>query len=82
MDKFTADSEKARAEILKGLENLVKVHKNSPNSYLLQVFLESKRQEIINIFSKATTAEKNKLYSIIQIIDIANLNKYKTQLDK
>ncbi|MCB0736575.1 MAG: DUF4835 family protein [Bacteroidetes bacterium] len=81
LDQFTTDSEAARAIILTSLESLTKVHENSPNSYLLQIFMESKRQEIINIFSKATTTEKKKLYQIMGVIDIANVSKYKTQLE-
>lgn len=81
LDLMTQDSETARSTILTSLQNLKKVHQNSPNSHLLQVFLESKRQEIINIFTKATTTEKKALYDLVQILDVANLSKYKTQLE-
>ena len=80
MDSFTEDVEQGRAIVLKSLESLMEVHRNSPNSYLLQVFLESKRQEIISIFSKATTIEKNKLIKLMETIDIANSSKYRTSL--
>lgn len=80
MDKFTQDGEATRKEILKSLKMLVEVHKNQPNSHLMQVYMTTKRQEIIGIFSKANTSEKNELYSIIEVVDIANVSRYKTKL--
>lgn len=81
MDKFTEDMEVGRASVLQNLEGLMKVHRNSPNSFLLQVFVQSKRLEIIDIFSKANQEEKNRLLTLVESIDIANISKYREGLD-
>ena len=81
MDKFTEDMEAGRAVVLENLESLMKVHRNSPNSFLLQVFVQTKRLEIIDIFSKANQTEKNRLLTLVESIDIANISKYREGLD-
>lgn len=81
MDRFTEDMESGRATVLENLESLLKVHRNSPNSFLLQVFVQSKRLEIIDIFSKANQTEKNRLLTLVESIDIANISKYREGLN-
>lgn len=76
LDNFTENMETGRSKVLAALEALLKVHKNQPNSYLLQVFLEAKRQEIINIFKNGNQTEKNTLLTLVESIDVANLSKY------
>ena len=77
-DTFTENMETGRAMVLESLEDLLKVHKNSPNSYLLQVYMDAKRQEIIDLFKKANQTEKNRLITLIESIDIANVSKYRS----
>lgn len=80
LDYFTEDMGKGRATILNSLKLLTEVHRNLPNSYALTVIMDSKRLEIIDIFSKATSDEKKELMKIIEVIDIANSSKYRTKL--
>jgi hypothetical protein len=79
-DKFTENMEIGRTNVLESLESLMKVHKNSPNSYLLQVFFEAKRQEIIDLFGKANQTEKNRIMTLVETVDVANYSKYKEGL--
>lgn len=80
-DTFTENMPAGRAIVLEGLEDLLKVHKNSPNSYLLQVFMEAKRVEIINLFKNANQTEKNRLIKLVESIDIANVSKYRSGIN-
>jgi len=80
-DTFTENMQAGRTLVLEALERLLKVHKNSPNSYLLQVFMEAKRLEIINLFKNANQTEKNRLITLVESIDIANVSKYRTGIN-
>jgi hypothetical protein len=65
-----------RAEVLKALKMIQKVHKNEPNSYNVRLFFTAKNDEIIKLFSKAEPSEKNELISLLDVIDPANSTKY------
>lgn len=76
MDQMYDDVEKGRAAILQALDNINEVHKNRPASYNVQVFFESKNQEIVQIFQSATNDEKTKVTQILAVIDPANTTIY------
>lgn len=67
---------KGRAEALKALKMIEKVHKNEPNSFNVRLFFTAKSDEIIKLYTKAEPSEKNELVSLLEIIDPANSNKY------
>lgn len=51
MDNMSQDQKKAK-EIIKGsLINLSKLNASKPNSYLLRIFMDSKSDEIVSVFS-------------------------------
>jgi hypothetical protein len=66
----------ARKAILESLENLKQIHEIKPLSFSMQVFFNAKADEIINIFSGATSEEKNNFFGIVNLIDPTNSNKY------
>lgn len=76
MDQMYDNIEKARAAVTQALDNIRVVHKNRPGSYNVQVFFESKNQEIVSIFQGATTEEKTKVITILTELDPANGNIY------
>jgi hypothetical protein len=53
MDVLVSDFKNGRIACLKALEKLDKVWDQRPNAFLLQVFYNAKRQEIINILKNA-----------------------------
>lgn len=65
LDEMTIAPDKSRERISTGLPLLTKAFKKRPNSILIQEFAEAKVEEIANIFSKATQAEKKEVYDII-----------------
>ena len=81
-DTFTENIDGGRSLVLESLENLIKVHKNQPNSYTLQVFMEAKRQEIIDLFKKAPKEEQDRVLKVIERLDVSNLTKYKNGFSK
>jgi hypothetical protein len=67
-----------RAEIASSLELLRKVYRLKPDPYMLflNVVLDAKRDEIINIFSESFPDEKHRVYMIMKEVDPANTQKY------
>lgn len=76
LDLMTENTASARTAITSGLEKLQMVHKNKPGSYLMQVFFNSKADEIVNIYSNASPMEKTKVAAICKEIDPTSANKY------
>ena len=76
LDLMYKNQEEARAEILKALELLLPVYRARLVSYNMQVFFNSKRDEIINIFKSATPEEKAKVMELLGTIDPAGTTKY------
>jgi hypothetical protein len=73
---MSKDVMKGRAEITNNLELLKKVYTKRPGLYLLQVIIEAKREEMINIFKEADPSEKNTFVTIMKELDPANSSKY------
>ncbi len=68
--------DEGRANILKAMELLVKVYQARPASFNMQVLMNTKRDEIIQIFKEATPEEKQKALEILSTVDPANTSKY------
>lgn len=76
MDQFIKEPLEARKQILKALEEVKRVFKVAPNTVLLLMFFEAKRQEMIDIFKGATDIEKPRVIELLGELDIANASKY------
>lgn len=76
LDVMHMDKEGGRAEILKSLLLLKKVHQQQPLSFNMQVFFNGKADEVINIFSGAMPDEKQKVTALLTEIDPGNAAKY------
>lgn len=76
MDNMYAGPDEARATILKSLELLIPVAEARPASLGMQVFFNSKRDELINIFKGATPEEKNKVKEILTKVDPSGTTRY------
>lgn len=78
LDVMAEEPNKGRAVIAQYLDNLQDVYQNYPNSMILQMFLNAKSNEIIEIFKRGTSDEKNKTIRIMSRIDATNANAYRT----
>lgn len=76
LDVMYDDPDKGRQVIGKSLEHLQEVKKTRPGLFLLQIILDAKREEIINIYSEGSSSEKNKAVEIMKKLDPANTSKY------
>jgi len=80
LDKMTENSTESRATISESLKGLRAVYNDKPNSFLMQVFFNTKADEIVNIYSAATQEEKGEMVPTLSLIDPANISKYQTIL--
>ena len=70
----------ANNKIIDALKKLIRVYRDEPNSFLLRTFFSTKRDEIIKIFTEATSSEKSELLDLVNEIDAANAAKYQEKL--
>lgn len=59
----------ARASILGALQKMERLAESDPNAMVLQMFFDSKRNELINIFTKASPTEKAMAYNLLVKLD-------------
>jgi len=76
LDVMYDDSQKGRAAILKSINYLAKLKEGKPNLFVLQLIMDAKADEIINIFSEGSTTEKARVVNMLNKLDPANASKY------
>lgn len=65
LDQMVVTVDKGRATITHTLENLGKIYDVAPMSVCLSMFKDAKLDELINIYSKANTTEKENVYEML-----------------
>jgi hypothetical protein len=75
MESRIAEARTNMAESLKLVQEVYR-RKPDPFMYYLQVVMDSKSEELINIFSQAFPEEKSRVVQILTEIDPANKAKY------
>jgi len=78
LDKMESRIAEARTSIVESLRLVREVYRRKPDPfmYLIQIVMESKSDELINIFSEAFPEEKSRVVEILVEIDPANKSKY------
>lgn len=76
LDLMTDKKDAARTAILSALENLRGLYRKRPESYLLQIFFETKVDEIVNIFKESPPQEKRRAINLLTQIDPGRQDKY------
>jgi hypothetical protein len=77
LDLMGQKAEEGRANIANALRDIQKVFRRRPSIYILQMFFDSKSDELVNIFSKSYPDERNRVVAILNEVDPSNGNKYK-----
>lgn len=81
LDMMYNDVAAGRKVILESMESLSPIQRSRPGSLNLQVFLTSKANELIDLFSQSEVQEKNMAVSILKRLDPANSSKYQEILN-
>ena len=76
LDEMTTNMTNARARIAEGLPLLREANRARPSAIVISSFLDAKNDELINIFSKATTKEKNDAVQILSDINPTYSSRY------
>jgi hypothetical protein len=78
LDKMESKITEARTSIVESLKLIQEVYRAKPDPYmyLIQIIMESKADELINIFSEAFPEEKSRVIQILIEIDPGNKTKY------
>ncbi len=76
-DKMIDNMDMARENVTEALELLRRAHRQRPGSYLMQIVMTTKNDEIVNLYTEATSREQNDAISILTEIDPANADKYR-----
>jgi hypothetical protein len=76
LDLMSENIDMGRSGVSDCLENIQRVNREKPNLYIVQLFIDAKRDELINIYSQAAPMDKTKTINLLKEIDIANASKY------
>lgn len=76
LDVMSENPDEGRAAILQSLGYLQAIHQTYPTCFFLQLIIEAKRDEIINVFSQGSQKEKIEAANIMKEIDPAQSSTY------
>jgi hypothetical protein len=77
IDELYNDPDRQRAVLASNIATLQTVINDYPNSMILQMFSDSKKEEIVDIFKVADRGQKKKVYDIMIQCDPARSSEYK-----
>ena len=84
LDQMVVSVDKGRANITKQLDTLKKIYDANSMSVCLSMFRDAKMDELVNIYSKANSSEKERVYETLYPIyptDLERLDKIKKVAD-
>ena len=76
MDVMQESTDVGRSAILEAIRDLQKVNSQKSNIYIVQIMVQAKSDEIINIFKEATPSEKTEVIRLMKQLDPSNGSKY------
>lgn len=65
LDEMATSADKGRAQITTALETMKKVYDVAPMSVILSMFKDAKLDELVNIYTKSTQTERDKVYELL-----------------
>lgn len=82
LDEMSVNPTNGRAKIAEGLGSLRDAYRARPNAVVISSFLETKSDELINIFKKGTDEEKKKAVEILTTVNPAQTTRYEQILKR
>jgi len=76
LDIMSEKAAEGRSHISRNLNLLKSVYNERPGLFLLQLMIEAKRDEFINLYSEGSATEKTNAINVLSEIDPANSAKY------
>lgn len=83
LDQMYEKVDAGRSKVVESLNNLQKISEARPGLFSLQLVLDAKKDEFVNIFSdqRVPPMEKNNVVTLLKDIDPANSSKYQEILE-
>lgn len=78
LDMMQDNIEEGRAAMAEVIGTLGQVDQSYPNAILTQLFLNSKRTEVLELFKRGTISERNAVRQVMTRVDPANGSDYRT----
>lgn len=81
LDEMVLSPDKGRAAITSSIETIKKIYDVAPMSVALSMFKDAKLDELVNVYSKSNTTEREKVYEWLYPVfptEAERLNKIKT----
>ena len=78
LDNLADEPEDARFEITESLESLKNIYRQNPTTFILKLFFDAKKDEIINIYSESFPNEQARVIKTLVEIDPSNSTRYQT----
>jgi len=78
LDMMTQDVNQARASIAEVINTIGQVDQSYPNAILTQLFLNAKRQEVLELFKRGTSTERTTVRQVMTRVDPANGAEYRS----
>lgn len=82
LDMMADKPDEGRAAMATAFEQIQKVFRQRPNSYVLASFFDAKREEILNVFKPSPSIEKGKVVNLLSEVDPSHSDKYKKLLSE
>ena len=76
LDMMADKTEEGRSNIAEAMKSVQQVFRRRPSTYILQIFFDAKSDELVNIFSKSSPDERNRVVAILNEVDPSNGSKY------
>ncbi|MCX6272920.1 MAG: DUF4835 family protein, partial [Bacteroidetes bacterium] len=76
LDGMTDNMDIGRNAIMEAIDLIKMVNREKPNLFIVQLFLEAKADELVNIFQQASPMDKTKVVNTLKEIDPSNASKY------
>ncbi len=80
LDKMYENENDAREQILQAFNYLNNINIESPNSMIVQFFIQNRKSEFVQVFKNATPQQKQQAIDLLQRIDVSNAAAYKQEL--
>ncbi|MCL2072784.1 MAG: DUF4835 family protein [Marinilabiliaceae bacterium] len=80
LDMMSEKPDEGRAAMATGFEQVQRVYRQRPTSYVLIAFFDAKREELLNVFKQSPSIEKGKVVTLLSEIDPAHSSKYQQLL--
>ena len=80
LDNMAEKPDQAREAMMNAIQQLEVIYERNPMCYFLQLIIESKRDEIIQVFSQGETKARTEVANIMKTIDPSQASRYDEML--